>query len=446
MGSFDFTCTVSGLPIGCGDKVRYFLLTKNPYGDSRGCSMHDQWFPRCVPLRAEYNDYGTVQAVEEGYGQTLWLEGLKRDLIETGWGDNSAHDLPTTKTLSFEELLDAVSEGRIRVQRKAPHPLDKKAKLFGVDPFEKIRKHFPTLQSILAVFAEKEIPLYEGMGKKGGYMVDEVHGVVRIRFQDWEKNHGKDTEFLTKIQPVLKDYATVITAGTGSYAHESELLVMVKPNSDHAQNSLGTPPPDGGLPVSHAMIREDVWQALLQLKVETSGPDYKYMHVGFDYFKNLGEKFLPESAKLVREDRLHLDDIREILNKGNKETAISEEEREESLEAKLYLNCMRAEENAISGWLSKDTLPYTVGLGTNFRILLKDYLAEKVTESQATTWMEAATEFVFISKVLMTSRYCWKPSYSSGPQFGEFRFHQEVNQAFADIAKQHADAQEKDRG
>jgi len=41
MGSFDFTCSLSGLGIRAGDPVKYFLLTDNPYEDTQTvCSPH----------------------------------------------------------------------------------------------------------------------------------------------------------------------------------------------------------------------------------------------------------------------------------------------------------------------------------------------------------------------------------------------------------------------
>ena len=61
MGSFNTTCAVSGLPITCGDKVKYSLLAENPYEDSLVCSSHDMYYPRSHPVSAEYNDYGSIE-------------------------------------------------------------------------------------------------------------------------------------------------------------------------------------------------------------------------------------------------------------------------------------------------------------------------------------------------------------------------------------------------
>jgi hypothetical protein len=70
MGSFDYTCAISGLPIAGGEAVRYLLLTQNPYhrGVKAGsfvCYSTDHWFPRVFPIRAKYNDYGS-EVIEQG--------------------------------------------------------------------------------------------------------------------------------------------------------------------------------------------------------------------------------------------------------------------------------------------------------------------------------------------------------------------------------------------
>jgi hypothetical protein len=81
MGSFDYTCAVSGLPIGAGDDVRLMLLTQNPYhhGKKAGamtCGMNDVWFPRTFPLRGRYNDYGGVDHIQGPAQQAAWLAGF----------------------------------------------------------------------------------------------------------------------------------------------------------------------------------------------------------------------------------------------------------------------------------------------------------------------------------------------------------------------------------
>jgi len=117
MGSFNLTCAISGLPIPGGTKVRYFLLTEAPDKKSAPVYIHEVWGPRNFPLKATYNDYGTVEKVEEGPARDAWMLAFKRDLVEVGQGDNSYHDLPTSKDMTFDHLLHAIRERRVMVQR-----------------------------------------------------------------------------------------------------------------------------------------------------------------------------------------------------------------------------------------------------------------------------------------------------------------------------------------
>ena len=120
MGSFAYTCSVSGLPIECGDKVRFMLVSSSPYckGNEGGiiCTSTDRWFPRTFPIKAKYNDYGSVDNVEDGIGRDLWMEGFQDDLLSVGQGENPYHDPPTSKDMSFDQLLTALVEDRVRVK------------------------------------------------------------------------------------------------------------------------------------------------------------------------------------------------------------------------------------------------------------------------------------------------------------------------------------------
>lgn len=119
MGSFSYTCAVSGLPIDSGDKVRYLLLTRNPLlkNSNAVCYPTSEWFPRVFPLNASYNDYGSVGHIDDTLGKQLWLDGFQEDLIEKEQGENEYHDVPTSKYMSFEALLNAVGVGRIFVKQ-----------------------------------------------------------------------------------------------------------------------------------------------------------------------------------------------------------------------------------------------------------------------------------------------------------------------------------------
>ena len=110
---------ISGLPITEGDRVRYFLLTENPYEDTLICSNTDLYFPRTYPLSAVYNHYGSIEDYDPDCPQIVGLlEQFKRDLVPVGIGDNQCHDVATRKDMGFEKVLKAVWERRILVDRK----------------------------------------------------------------------------------------------------------------------------------------------------------------------------------------------------------------------------------------------------------------------------------------------------------------------------------------
>jgi len=110
MGSFDFTCAVSGLPIAGGTPVRLLLLQSSPFGPA-GDDVGDgerSWYLRALPVRGQYNDCGSITDVDKRDAAIAqnWLDGLGVDMIEQGWGDN---------TCQFDELLEALWERQVRV-------------------------------------------------------------------------------------------------------------------------------------------------------------------------------------------------------------------------------------------------------------------------------------------------------------------------------------------
>jgi hypothetical protein len=112
MGSFSSTCAISGLGIDAGDPVRYMLLTETPYGDD---NLSTPWFPRTFPLKGKYDDYGGVEDVEEGPQRDVWMAALQLDIIEREVGDNYIHDVAVTKDMTFEDIQNALWEGRVQV-------------------------------------------------------------------------------------------------------------------------------------------------------------------------------------------------------------------------------------------------------------------------------------------------------------------------------------------
>lgn len=132
MGSYDVTCNISQLPITGGTPVRVLFLGKCPYSmDNRndaaigegnnsreGCYSTDFWYPRMVPLKAKYYDYGQVTNVEEGLNLFLFWEQLGKDLWKVEQGPNPYHDPPSAYNMDWDQMWDVVTEGRLRIKRK----------------------------------------------------------------------------------------------------------------------------------------------------------------------------------------------------------------------------------------------------------------------------------------------------------------------------------------
>ena len=116
MGSFDYTCAVSGLPISAGDPVRFMLLSENHFKEN-ACEITDVWVPRNFPIKAKYNDYGSIEEYEEGILKDLMMEAFDHDLHEVEVGDNKYHDVAVYHGMAFYKFLEALWEQRVSVNR-----------------------------------------------------------------------------------------------------------------------------------------------------------------------------------------------------------------------------------------------------------------------------------------------------------------------------------------
>lgn len=394
MGSFDFTCAVSGFPISAGEKVRFFLLSENPYNDSGFCYMHDDWFPRSFPLIGSYNGYGNVEDIKDGPEKDLWLDFFKIDLKTRGWGDNSCHDVPTSKDMSFDNLLEALQESRVLIRQD-----------IGDVDNSKYAKHLvpkgvPTIKRISKRLIKANQPMFAGWGRQG-YLVDNVcHGTIRVRWHGEGEEFGKDVKHLSKITHLFSNFVTVIKAGDDPFS--AEMFIHPKPGTDKfytAKRSTKTK----SLHVRFAMIREDVWQLLCQQKCEGW---YGEKELDLDCFKNSVKLFWDKSIKCLK------------TNENNFLTFIRFIEKDNNV-------C----------YLAENVIPFTIGLSTSWCLMVGKFVNNELTEEQINNWLNTVAEFILIHNVLMPVRYYWRPSYSCGPQFGEWDKHENLLNGFIKIAK-----------
>jgi len=408
MGSFAYTCCVSGLPIEAGDDVRFFLLTQSPYytGAENTCCIHDLWFPRTFPLKAKYNDYGSVEDLQEGAARDVWFEGFQIDLIERGVGDNSCHDVSVFKDMDLERWLEAFVEGRVLV-RDGVDQVNLK-KMSEGEKFEdlvkrpEVSKGVPTLDRIRSLIVEAGLELSEGMGQTG-YQVDEYEyqrGVVRVR----SERYGKEGASLEYLVPRLSDYACMIRKGTGRYADNAELTIAPKPGRYECTGPLKDH--EKKLPVAQAMVREDVWQAICEMPFDNWSGKYRLEHFKRDVLKSVKDY----------EERESLCDFEHLLRFG-------------------------ISVNNLSHAVVQDVVPFTVGLGKHFALMFTR--RKSISEDEWDGFIQTAAEMAHVQACLGFLRYQWRPGSSSGPQGGEWRMHQDFHKKMSKLSKQEAERWEE---
>lgn len=399
MGSFASTCCVSGLPIEAGDPVRWLLLNQSPY-DSHWCESTSVWVPRTWPIKAKYNDYGSIEEWEEGPVLDVILKGFQLDLMERGQGENSYHDPPVRKDMTFPHLLDAVWEDRVRVCRER-HPPDEDE---GLPESSILRRGWlpsyqPTLKKLEALFPDLQ--------------VDEFYPGYRIRpVKKWERSCDATVALLQEAKSTAEaaGYAAVVTASDVS-GLSAQLLVYVAPGmtdelgstSPHARGLWHGPHLEEGLAVRQGMIREDVWRQLLKLPIRSWGKT-----TGFSDYRETPKAYF----HALQERRAEREERRE---KGSRLPRWLDEE----------MVGLHFRDQLGGGLLGKDAVPFLVGLSTHARLL------DPVPES----FYKTAAEFTYISDFLFSIRHLWHPSWSAGPQFGEWKSHREYFAALSTMRR-----------
>lgn len=379
------------------------LVTENPYQDRSPCYMNDIWVPRTFPLKAEYNDYGSVENVEDGPARALWMEGLKRDLVELGWGDNSCHDVPTSKDMSFDALLNALQERRVFAQKgyvsihseRLREAMLYLSSLRGEETKDNktyvqvVPKGIPTLRRASKFLTLAGLPIYDG--KQGSYMVDEIHyGFVRVRYQDWGADATCQVEKLKLAQEALRLYASMIVPGSGISADHAELILSPRPSTSRRRfiHQWVVKEEPKGLLVEQCMILEDVWQAMLKYKV---GPDWG-----------------SESDVTVKDYR---NGIRKFVEARKAKLASTKKSKSITHTLSLAAHHTNQELMKLPGVSAvHNDRSATLDISENLEIMLgKDAIPE--------SFVDTVAEFAFVKTVLGLLRWYWRPSYSIGPQF-----------------------------
>jgi hypothetical protein len=403
MGSFAFTCCISGLPIHGGDKVRFFLLNKNPfYGKVQdACEMNGIWEPRTFPLRATYDDYGRAVEIEKGPEKQVWLKGFQYDLLERGTGHNSCHDIPVRKSMKFSKLMEAIWESRLRVKMVNFRSLllnnaSLEAEALSGTPAQPVTKLNPAIPNLRRV---RKILRGSGfkVSDKGfcdGYLLNKKSfGCVRIRWSYGGDIQGK----LTLLQPALSErFETELHPGElfeGSVSYKEEPCLLVKPKSGSVDLKTLKPKKETKVLVAQAMVREDVWEVILDLnRIELS-----------------------KVEKRVR-------DLWDDLGKTTDDGFIRDLKSSESLR-----------------WLNDG---FCLGLDAHFELMR----GLNPDSTQLDQFLSTVAEMLTLRNTLAQTRYLWRPSTSVGPQFGNWGAHSKLLHALAGVADgcYQADQDERD--
>lgn len=259
-------------------------------------------------------------------------------------------------------------------------------------------KGLPTLGRLQEALVAKGFEMSPG-GSLPGYVVDEVrHNLFRVRWNEFEGVNR--LEKLTAAQEALSDYATMITVGSGSYRDPMEILVAPKPGTENARLSYSDPPPRGAL-VEQALVREDVWQALLKGTVDrgwrSTGDtieDYRKGIRGYLAWRKA------EQDKLVAAIENDPSPTRLLLSE------LAQERR-------------HPPEQFPGAWFfGRDDSRFTMGFSEHWDIL-EDM--GPIPEHM----IDVAAEFAFISAKMLTFRQFWRPSYYAGQEteWPRFREH-----------------------
>ncbi len=413
MGSFNFTCAISGHSIQPGDDLRFILLTQNPYSENtahQATSIDDHWFLRTPPLCARYADYGRVEFTQilgnlsPDTARTIqtWVSCLNQDVVERGRGDNSVHDVSVRVDMSFEAWLEALWEDRIRVEREF-NPLDweigdeeatalvKKAQEGGQELSmdaarrmvreQRIPIGVPTLMRIEDLIARAN--LGDGRTAIGSYMVDEIcPGCVRVRWDGLQapKGFGKDIEKLERVVKVLEAsevrYAFVLMAGTGAYSHSAEIQIHPRPGIKGWHG--GRDKNQESLQVSFMFILESVWQALLRARYDFRREDWtpeEYKESLHAFYKKAMESHSRHRLGPIGFDR----------------------------------------EGHAPGWMIASSMPghgipFTMGIPEHFRSFCDFGLSLK----DASSFLDSLAELAFVQDKLRALNFRWHPSTYGG--------------------------------
>jgi hypothetical protein len=156
-----------------------------------GCYPTAFWYPRTVPLKAKYYDYGEVTNVEEGLNLLLFWKQLEKELwrVEEGPNPPSAYDM------DWKQMWRVVTEGQLRIRREYVSDEDdhKATPVCAVMIREDVWQTMLALKNPWKEYERdgnnKLVPLTLDFYKAS--ITEAVKKILAIPVSDWEREYAK---------------------------------------------------------------------------------------------------------------------------------------------------------------------------------------------------------------------------------------------------------------
>lgn len=129
MGCWNETCGITQMPIYSGDPVVLVLLTKvDRHTENHGgfCYSNDVWTPKYLPVFGEYDDYGSLENIEENWNTQFIVDQLRQELAQVRltqptpkadatYADTRKHFALDLDAFTVNDVLDQIHEDRVWV-------------------------------------------------------------------------------------------------------------------------------------------------------------------------------------------------------------------------------------------------------------------------------------------------------------------------------------------
>lgn len=121
MGCWNGTCGISQLPILAGTKVKAYLMLQSEFaqgiGGSGTCYTTGYFRPWFFPVSAEYNDYGSIERIQEDWNSKYMLATFQKWLAAGEvkiLGDEAEINDPGVKAFkTLDQVFDCVERGAL---------------------------------------------------------------------------------------------------------------------------------------------------------------------------------------------------------------------------------------------------------------------------------------------------------------------------------------------